>query len=79
VTPKNNIFGSKPVTRDVEEVTGENSYILLGYHYLRQFVCQENLLLPLFILVVVLASRRKIDGTDFGCVSIQSYGIVVPI
>jgi hypothetical protein len=34
---------------------------------------------PLLILVVVLASRKKIDGTDFGCVSIQSYGIVVPI
>jgi hypothetical protein len=30
--PKNNIFGSKPASRDVEEVPGENSYILLGYH-----------------------------------------------
>ncbi len=34
---------------------------------------------PSLILVVVLASRKKIDGTDFGCISIQSYGIVVPI
>ncbi len=29
---KDNLFGSKPASRDVEEVPGENSYILLGYH-----------------------------------------------
>ncbi len=29
---KDNLFGSKPASRDVEEVPGENSYIHLGYH-----------------------------------------------
>jgi hypothetical protein len=29
---KDNLFGSKPTSRGVEEVPGENSYILLGYH-----------------------------------------------
>ncbi len=29
---KDNLFSSKPASRDVEEVAGENSYILLGYH-----------------------------------------------
>jgi hypothetical protein len=29
---KDNLFGSKPASRDVEEVLGENLYVLLGYH-----------------------------------------------
>ena len=32
LTPKNKVVGSKPASRDVEEVPGESSYILLGYH-----------------------------------------------
>jgi hypothetical protein len=41
----------KTASRDVEEVPGENSYIVLGFDQLQQFVCQENLLFPLSILV----------------------------
>ncbi len=32
LTPKNNLVGSKPASRDVGEVPGESSYILMGYH-----------------------------------------------
>jgi hypothetical protein len=74
--PKNNIFGSEPASRDVEKVPGENSTsswdtISSNKLFVRRICCFPSLIL--------VASRKKIDGTDFGCVSIQSYGIVVPI
>ncbi len=60
LTPKNNLVGSKPASRDVEEVHGESSYILLGYHELQQFVCHENLLFPSLILVVALPQEVEL-------------------
>jgi hypothetical protein len=53
-----------------------NSCIFLGFHELRQCDCLENLLFPLLALVGVLAPRKD-DGTDFGCVWIQSNGLIV--
>jgi hypothetical protein len=70
VTLKNNIFRSKPASRDVEEVPGKFIHPL-GIPLAQEFVCQENLLITLIILVGA-TPRKKVDGTDFGCVSIQS-------
>ncbi len=56
-----------------------SSYILLGFHQLQQFACLENLLYRLLILVGVLAPRRNDDGTDFGCILIQSNGVIAQL
>jgi hypothetical protein len=52
---------------------GELIPCFLGFHSLRQCDCLENLPFSLLALVRVLAPRKD-DGTDFGCIWIQSNG-----
>jgi hypothetical protein len=64
----------KTASRDAEEVIKVSLYILLGFHLLQQFACLENLPFPALTLVGVMAPRKD-DGTDFGCVLLQSHGV----
>jgi hypothetical protein len=66
----------KTASRDAEEVIKVSSYNFLGFHQLQQCDYLENLLFPLLALVGVLAPRKD-DETDFGCIWIQSNGLIV--
>jgi hypothetical protein len=65
----------KTASRDAEEVIKVRSYIILGFHYLQQCDCLENLPSPLLVLVGDQGPRKD-DGTDFGCIWIQSNGLI---
>ncbi len=65
----------KTVSRDAEEVIKVSSYLFLGFHWLQQCSCLENLPFPLLALVGDQALRKD-DGTDFGCILIQSYSLI---
>jgi hypothetical protein len=65
----------KTASRDAGEVIEVSSYIFLGFHQVGQCDCLENLLFPSLALVGVLTPRKD-DGTDLGCIWIQSNGLI---
>ena len=65
----------KTASRDAEEVIKVNLYIFWDSISSDNLIVWENLLFPWLALVGDQAPRKDY-GTDFGCVSIQSNGIV---
>jgi hypothetical protein len=61
---ENNIFGSKPASRDVEEVPGKTHTSSWDTIISDNLFVKRICYFPSLILVVILASRNKIDGTD---------------
>ncbi len=74
--PKSTIYLIlKTALRDAEAVIKVSSYILLWFNLLGQYACLENLPFPSLTLVGDHAPRKD-DGTDFGCIPIQSNGLI---
>ncbi len=71
---KSNLSGLQDCLKRCE-VIKVSSYIFLGFHQLRQCDCPESLSFTLLALVGDQAPRKD-DGTDFGCVQIQSNGLL---
>ena len=65
----------KTASRDAEEVIKVSSYIFWDSISSDNLNVWENLLFPLVALVGDQAPRKD-DGTDFGCVRIQSNGLI---
>ncbi len=72
---KRNLFGPQDCLKRCRGGHQGELIHFLGFHWLRQCDCLENLLFPLLVLVGVLAPRKD-DGTDFGCIWIQSNGLI---
>ena len=72
---KSNLFGPQTASSNAEEVMKVSSYIFLGFHQLQQCDRLENLSFSLLALVGNYAPRKD-DGTNFGCIQIQSNGLL---
>jgi hypothetical protein len=69
---KSNLFGSQDCLKRCRGGPWGKLIHLLGIPLAPTIACQKNLLFPSLILVGDQAPRKKVDGTDFGCVLIQS-------